>query len=121
MPFSTLKKADAKRDLQVIESCQVAFVAWNYMTSLVDLKYDFIDNARQGIESARVAIAAPVEQSGDAELAAGGQSMTQVFEKCDIVLQVMCMCVEVDLHSCNAVSCLTPARQVCQDVRINSR
>jgi len=121
MPFFTLKKTDAKRNLQVIKPCEVALVAGNYVPSLVNLKHDFIDNACQSIERARVAIAAPVEQSGNAELATGGQSTLQVLEKCGIVLQVMRMRVEVDLHSCDAVSCTAPARQICQNLRVNGR
>ena len=81
MPFSTLQKTDAKRNLQVIKPCEVALVAGNHMPSLINLKYDFIDNACQSIETARVAVAAPIEQSGNAELAAGGQSTPQVLEK----------------------------------------
>src|SRR5258708_5783649 len=121
MPFSTLQKTDAKRNLQVIKPCEVALVSGNHMPPLINLKYDFIDNTCQSIEAARVAVAAPIEQSGNAELAAGGQSTPQVLEKCGIGLQVMCMCVEVDLQSCDVVSCFTPARQVCQNLRINLR
>ncbi len=121
MPFSTLQKPNAKRDLQVIKPCQVALVPGNHMPSLIDLKHDFIHNACQSIEIVRVAIAAPIEQSGNAQLAVGGQSAPEVLEKCGIGLQVMCMCVKIHLHSCHAVSRFTPAPQVCQNLRINSR
>ena len=65
MPFSTLQKTDAKRNLQVIKPCEVALVAGNHMPSLINLKHHFIDNACQSIETARVAVVAPIEQSGN--------------------------------------------------------
>ena len=50
-----------------VEPGEIEVIAWDHPAPLVDLDHDLIDDAGQGFQALRVAVAVPLEQAGDTD------------------------------------------------------
>lgn len=121
LPFASLQQTDTEGDLEPIEANQITFVSRDDVAALVNLQHDLIDCPCESVKILGVALAAPVEEPGDPEPAAGGESPAQVAEEDGVGFQMAGVGIEVDLKTGDAVARLAPAGEIGQHLCVEAR
>ena len=120
-PFATLQQADAERDGQAVEPGKIGGISRNDAPPLVDLQHHFVDDAGQRAQPCRIAVRAPVQQSGDPQPIGGRQMRAQRPKEGGVAGQVARARVEVDLHPHHAIARPAPAIERGEQLRMDMR
>src|ERR1700761_7736178 len=98
-PITALDQTNPKGQFQLAHAWQVRTIVLDCASSLIGLYHDFVHSPAQLVDLIGSDAAAPVQETSDAQMVAGGQPPAQLLQKQQILLQMQRAGIKIDLHT----------------------